>query len=101
MMIFANLSAEGKTAAFLFRSWDEYRSVATDDSVTATDIIPLVIHGRTYMERKNSLRNLAIDVQAADNGGMSYGECCDLANFFDAQGRRYGLLGEFRENAII
>ena len=67
---------------------------------TIDTIIPLKISGDTYEEQKESLRNLAIDIQAADSGGLSWGEVCDLQDFFEYYGEGYGLLEEFRENAI-
>ena len=60
--------------------------------------------GHTYTERKENLRNLAIDFQAAQseesNLQLSYMEAAKSADFFRKNGRRYGLLREFQENAI-
>ena len=72
-----------------------------EENPTIDTIIPLKISGDTYEEQKESLRNLAIDIQAADSGGLSWGEVCDLQDFFEYYGEEYGLLEEFRENAII
>ena len=71
-----------------------------DPDVEPLEIIPLTIGGGTYAERKARARALAISIQAADVGGLSYGESAILGYFFAAAGRRYGLLREFRENAI-
>lgn len=64
--------------------------------------IPLTVSGRTYQERKNDLRNKAIEYQnsCCDFCGFSYGELADIQAFFENNGRKYGLLNEFRENAI-
>ena len=64
--------------------------------------IPLTISGRTYNERKNDLRNKAIDYQNTwcDFCGFSYGELAIIQDFFETNGRRYGLLTDFKENAI-
>lgn len=99
-MIFANLEQGGRTAARLFPGWPEYHAATFSPETTPAAVIPLEISGRTYRERQNSLRNLAIDVQHADDGGLSWGELAVLGAFFEEQGRRYGLLREFRENAI-
>lgn len=64
--------------------------------------IPLTVSGATYQDRKNDLRNKAIEYQNSwyDFCGFSYGEIGDIQAFFENNGRRYGLLQEFRENAI-
>lgn len=57
---------------------------------------------KTYQELKEAARQEAIDWQewmAEQN--LSYGELAEYAARFEATGRRYGLLREFRENAII
>ena len=64
--------------------------------------IPLTVSGKTYAERKADLQNKAIEWSYADGvGAWSYSELADIQSFFETQGRRYGLLNEFRENAII
>lgn len=55
----------------------------------------------SFSDRKGFLRELAIEIQSEDCGGLSYGEEAVLRDFFAKQGARYGLLREFRENAII
>lgn len=67
-------------------------------------VLPFRIVGKTYQERKESLRNLAIDFQYNNNGDtdyqLSYSEIGDVGAFFERMGRKYGLLREFRENWI-
>lgn len=64
--------------------------------------IPLTVSGRTYLDRKNDLRDKAIEWSntQGEYGAWSYGELADIQSFFEINGRRYGLLNEFRENAI-
>lgn len=64
--------------------------------------IPLTLSGKTYLDRKNDLRNKAIEWSntQGEYGAWSYGEIGDIQAFFENNGRRYGLLQEFRENAI-
>jgi len=55
----------------------------------------------TYAERKERAREKAIDWQLNEsNKPMSWGEVAEWSNYFEKLGRRYGLLREFRENAI-
>lgn len=64
--------------------------------------IPLTVSGKTYLDRKNDLRNKAIEWSntQGEYGAWSYGEIGDIQAFFENNGRKYGLLKEFRENAI-
>lgn len=67
-------------------------------------VLTFRIIGKTYNERKESLRNLAIDFQYSNNIDtdvqMSMGEIAEVEDYFRRMGRKYGLLREFRENAI-
>lgn len=84
----------------VFTSWSEYHTATFSPDCVIECVRRLEVKGRTYVERREHLLNLAIDIQGADNGGMSYGEFSILVNFFDKNARRYGLLNEFHENAI-
>ena len=54
-----------------------------------------------YQKRKETARQKAIDWQsAASEQNLSYGELAEIGNFFYKLGKRFGLLREFRENAI-
>ncbi|MBO5918729.1 MAG: hypothetical protein J6Q14_08195 [Oscillospiraceae bacterium] len=104
MMLFAKIKRGEQREENFYRSWDEYYSDTFSPDVEALMLLPFEIHGKTYAERKESLRNLAIDFQDADDGDadlwLSYGELSDIQDYFNRMGRRYGLLREFRENAI-
>ena len=65
--------------------------------------IPFSVSGKTYQDRQNNLRELAIDWQLADSevsGGLSCGELADIGAFFNRAGSKLGLIREFRENGI-
>lgn len=54
-----------------------------------------------YEQKKNEIREQAIDWQTDFcNHNYSYGELHYFQCYFEKMGRRYGLLKEFRENAI-
>ena len=56
---------------------------------------------RTYQERKERARQIAIDWQLNEAGKSMYmSEYAEIGNYFYKLGRRFGLLLEFRENAI-
>lgn len=54
-----------------------------------------------YQKRKQNARQQAIDWQCnASEQNLSYAELAEIGNFFYKLGKRFGLLREFRENAI-
>lgn len=65
--------------------------------------IPLKVSGRTYTERKNDIETKAIEWSntCGEYPRWSYGELAIINDFFEINGRRYGLIKEFRENGII
>jgi hypothetical protein len=54
-----------------------------------------------YQQLKEKAREIAIDYQldSADKD-ISYGELAEIGEYFYKLGKRFGLLREFRENAI-
>lgn len=55
----------------------------------------------SYQERKEAARQKAIDWQLeASEQNLSDGELVEIGNYFYKLGKRFGLLREFRENAI-
>ena len=66
----------------------------------ATCIINFVIHGKTYQDKKRSLEQMAIDFSLNQAGGLAYNQVAAIQDYFEENGRRYGLLKDFRENAI-
>lgn len=70
-----------------------------------TEIVSFIsfnAYGKTYAEKKESVRNAALDYQSAQqNYPFSYSEMATIGAWFERMGRKYGLMKEFRENAII
>lgn len=57
---------------------------------------------KTYQELKEKARELAMDFQDwLSENSISYEGMAIASAEFEKLGRRYGLLREFRENAII
>ena len=86
--------------ASVFTSAEEYHAATFSPDCIIEHPHTLTIKGKSYQERRENLRNLAIDIQSADNGGLSCMETAILQWFFEKNGRKYGLLTEFRENCI-
>ena len=99
-MFYAKLKQDGKETGVLYEDFQDYISDTFSPEVETVVIIPFTVHGSNYAERRENVRETAIDFQAADCGGLymsDYGLICD---WFTKMGKRYGLLREFRENAI-
>lgn len=92
--------ANGKEHANLYFDWSSFHSDTFSPECEIIQLIEFAIHGKNYRERKNCLENIAIDFSNNTVCGLSYGELYHIQNFFETMGKRYGLLREFRENAI-
>lgn len=65
------------------------------------DVLDLKVSGNSYYEKQGNLVDLAIDYQTRFSSlSWSYGELVEIQDFFFKNAKRYGLLKEFRENAI-
>lgn len=97
--IFKN--TEGKQKSNLYYNWSEWHK---DTFSPVTEVITMIlfkISGKTYAEKQESLRQLAIDYQLSDASGLSWGEYAEIEGFFEKNAKRYGLTKEFKENCII
>lgn len=92
-MILANYTENGEKTAGLFRRMK-------DLPIDAENVLKLAVSGRTYQEKKNALRDLAIEYSGMDTSGLSWAELGAIEEFFTVAGRRFGLLSEFKENCI-
>lgn len=65
------------------------------------EILDFKISGKNYQERKGSLKDIAIEwSNHFCQYSWSYSELYEINNYFYENGKRYGLLREFHENAI-
>ena len=97
------IDGNGKPQTNLYHGFSRWFEDSFSPDTEVKSIIDFTIHGRTYTEKKECLRNIAIDFQCANseaNGGLSYGEIADISSWFEKNGKRYGLIKEFHENAI-
>lgn len=100
-MFFASYKdANGKEHANLYFDWNSFHADTFSPDCKIIQLIEFVIHGKNYRERKNCLEDIAIEFSHNVICGLSYEELYHIQNFFETMGRRYGLLREFRENAI-
>ena len=100
-MFFASFKdTYGKEQANLYFDYQSYFEDTFSPACEIIQIIGFKVKGKSYAERKENLRNIAIEFSHNEICGLSYGELSFIQQFFEIMGRRYGLLREFRENAI-
>lgn len=100
-MIYAILKINGKENAYLFDTWNDYIDATFNVSIEQICIIELgKIYGQTYLEKQNCLQQKAIEYSNNIVSGLDMFELNQIAEYFERYGRRYGLLTEFKENAI-
>lgn len=64
-------------------------------------IMDFVIHGKTYKEKKSCLECMAIEYSHNCHcDGLYMSDIIAINNFFETNGKRYGLLTDFHENCI-
>ena len=98
-MFYANyLQKDGTKVGHLFDSMVGYMNY-TD--AMPIDIIDFKVSGSTYEEKKKSARQVAIDFQHAECGGMFMSEYADATEWFKTIGKRYGLSAEFEREGVI
>ena len=97
--IFKNMN--GKIESNLYYDWNEWHKDTFSPIIEIQATILFKVGGKTYTEKKENLRDLAIKFSNnVGNTCLSYGELAEIGNFFEINGKRYGLLKEFRENGI-
>lgn len=57
-------------------------------------------HGKTYKERKASIEEQAIDYSYMFDIPRSWYDIMNIGDYFTTYGKRYGLMEDFKENAI-
>lgn len=89
---------DGKKVGHLFDSMVGFMMLTDTNPI---DIVDFKVSGRNYKERKESARQLAIDYQHMECGGMYMSEYAEVTDFFRTIGRRYGLSAEFENEGVI
>lgn len=83
-----------------FESWREYNEYTFSPTYTTLFITNFKIKGKTYKERKEYLRDITIDYSNNIASGLYWSESAEISDIFYKLGKKYGLLKEFKENAI-
>jgi hypothetical protein len=101
MILAAYKDPNGKINGGLYSTYEPYIKETFSPECEELNSIELKVKGKTYSECKNCLEELAKSYQIiASELPLTYGEVYLLGNFFEHNGKKYGLLQEFRENGI-
>lgn len=99
-MILANI--EGNTSIF-FNS-EAFIEATFNPCIEYEALYLGAIKGKTYAERKENAREKAVEYSInieTFTSGLSWGEVYTIQCYFENIAKKYGLLREFRENAIL
>ena len=100
-MFYAKLKQNGQETGVLYDDFQDYISDTFSPAVETMVIIPFTVHGSNYAERRENVRGTAMEFQTAnDCDGLYMSDMAQIYGWFEKMGKRYGLLKEFRENAI-
>lgn len=101
-MIFAAYRDEnGNERATTFDCFDCFNRFFFSPCLDPVFVTDFRLHGKTYQERKENARNIAIGVQAFSWPGLFCGEYAEIQNELETMGKKYGLIREFRCNGVI
>ena len=85
---------------YTFDSWKEYHTATFSPLIETLFITDFKVKGKTYTDRKEFVRNMAIEYSNNKACGLSWGEVAYVGDMFYKLGKQYGLLKEFKENCI-
>ncbi len=92
---------DGAFKSCIYHSFSKYFADTFSPAIKVVAWLRLGVKGKTYQDRRENLRDIAVDwsyMQA--DAVLSWREYAEITDFFEKNGRRYGLLREFRENCV-
>ena len=99
-MIYAVLRQNNDETANLFWTWEEYHKTTFSPDIEPICTIELYHVKGSYKDKKAAIQDKAIEYSNNQYPGLSYNDLSYIESYFETYGKRYGLLREFRENAI-
>lgn len=100
-MLYAVYRLNGVEEAGVFDCSRDYFEATFDPDTEIIGLIEFKTHGKTYQERKEYVRDQAIEYSNINGyADISYMELSMIQEYFTRMGERYHLMDEFKENAI-
>lgn len=94
------INYKGESVSMLYESFEQYHKDTFSPLTECRSLIDFHVHGRTYHDRKANLAKIAVRFSNEFVEGLSMYELSRVYDWFYKNGKRYGLLREFRENGI-
>lgn len=92
---------EGKIENYIYFSFEEWNRDTFNPLTEIIGMLDFKIQGKNYTEKKANLEDLAKEWQGQfASYNWSYGELAAIGDYFYRNGKKYGLLREFKENCI-
>ena len=92
---------EGKIENYIYFSFEEWNRDTFNPLTEIIGMLDFKIQGKNYTEKKANLEDLAKEWQGQfASYNWSYGELATIGEYFNKNGKKYGLLREFKENCI-
>lgn len=92
---------EGKIENYIYFSFEEWNRDTFNPLTEIIGMLDFKIQGKNYMGKKANLEDLAKEWQGQfASYNWSYGELATIGEYFNKNGKKYGLLREFKENCI-
>ena len=100
-MFYGIFKEDGKYVGGIYDDTRILSQICEEDNVQIIAYFDLKVYGKTYEERKSCVEDHAHLYDDSNNKiDLSYGELAILQDYFEKNGKKYGLYQEFRENCI-
>lgn len=99
-MFYGSYVSDGEKHAAIYDSWDLFHRDTFNPLCEEITIIPFESHGKSYADRRESVRNTTVEWSNCEEWPLSWSEVHTVTDWFYRMGKRYGLLTEFRENGL-
>lgn len=99
-MIYTVLKNDYDSYLLVYDCWEDFHADTFSPEITVEWLWDGKSHGKTYAERKAYIQDKAIEYSNTLGFEASYGALSLIGDAFEKQGKRYGLMAEFKENCI-
>ena len=100
-MFYGVFKENGEYVGGVYDGTQVLSTICEEDNVQLVAYFDLKVYGKTYGERKSCIEDQAHIYDDSNNLiDLSYGELAILGDYFEKNGKKYGLYREFKENAI-
>ncbi len=100
-MFYARYTIDGAEKEVLYFDNRDFIKDTFSPNTQIDFILDFIIYGKDYQSKKAWLHNLAVEwSNHGDVGSLYMSDLWHISDWFYRNGKRYGLLHEFRENGL-